>query len=213
MFGEPGDADLIYPSVSNVDSAVPKTAGRYLAQAFETLHAPDGAALLAASAVDAMLKEKGLIDGSFYARIEAAVEASIITRDMALWAHTVRLDANDVRHADVKSPHRSRQEAEQLVEFARSLADFMFVLPSRVRAGLQAAEAAKKRCQKNTDPRMRSWTFAGALAPARPSPNHAGPNDEPKVNLNVCPPRSPVPAPRVPVDTNSNGPLLAPCAR
>ena len=56
--------------------------------------------MLAASAVDAMLKVKGYKDGSLYQRIKDAAAGHIITADMATWAHQVRLDANDQRHAD-----------------------------------------------------------------------------------------------------------------
>lgn len=51
--------------------------------------------MLAASAVDALLKLKGYTAGSLYARIEKAAEDHVITQDMAKWAHEVRLDAND----------------------------------------------------------------------------------------------------------------------
>ena len=51
--------------------------------------------MLAASAVDSMLKEKGYKDGSLYKRIEQAAGDHLITAEMASWAHEVRLDAND----------------------------------------------------------------------------------------------------------------------
>ena len=56
--------------------------------------------MLSASSVDAMLKVKGYKDGSLYQRIKDAAAGHIITEDMATWAHQVRLDANDERHAD-----------------------------------------------------------------------------------------------------------------
>ena len=65
-----------------------------------THSAPAGAVMLAASSVDAMLKEKGYNEGSLYARIGQARDDHLITADMAEWAHEVRLDANDQRHAD-----------------------------------------------------------------------------------------------------------------
>jgi hypothetical protein len=64
---------------------------------------------------------------------------NVITADMALWAHHVRLEANDARHANSDNPHATADEAKQSVEFAAALGHFLFVLPSRVRRGLEAA--------------------------------------------------------------------------
>ena len=88
---------------STVPDVVPERAKNYLRQAVDSLHAPSGAVMLAASAVDAMLKNKGYKDGSLYARIDDAAAKHLITPDMAAWAHDVRLDANDERHADESS--------------------------------------------------------------------------------------------------------------
>jgi len=90
----------IYPEPGIVDEAIPERAHIYLTQAIESLHAPSGAVMLAASAVDAMLKKKCYKDGSLYSRINKAAEDHLITQEMAEWAHDVRLDANDERHAD-----------------------------------------------------------------------------------------------------------------
>jgi hypothetical protein len=89
-----------------------------------------------------MLKAKDYTKGSLYRRIDQAAADNIITADMALWAHHVRLEANDVRHADADSPHATADQAKQSVEFAAALGHFLFVLPSRVRRGLEAAGVA-----------------------------------------------------------------------
>jgi hypothetical protein len=96
--------------------------------------------MLAASAVDAMLKEKGLKDGSLYNRIEQAAANHLITPGMAEWAHEVRLDANDQRHADENAPLPTSDDAQRIVEFASALAEFLFVLPARVQRGREAAQ-------------------------------------------------------------------------
>ncbi|WIH05334.1 DUF4145 domain-containing protein [Xanthomonas translucens pv. graminis] len=95
--------------------------------------------MLCASAVDAMLKAKGLENGSLYARIEEASTSGLITTEMATWAHEVRLDANDQRHADQAATLPSEQDAKRVLEFAFSLAEFLFVLPARVMRGIQAS--------------------------------------------------------------------------
>jgi hypothetical protein len=51
---------------------VPDPARNYLLQAIKSLGAPDGAVMLAASSVDAMLKAKKLANGSLFMRINEA---------------------------------------------------------------------------------------------------------------------------------------------
>lgn len=125
----------MWPQPQEVDEAVPERARTYLEQAVKSLQAPAGAVILAASSVDAMLKEKGLREGSLYKRIEAAAEQHLITAEMADWAHDVRLGANDQRHADDDAPLPSQEDAHQAIEFVQALAQFLFVLPSRVEKG------------------------------------------------------------------------------
>ena len=71
--------------------------------------------MLAASAVDAMLKEKGYLKGSLYDRIEEAAKAHLISPEMAKWAHAVRLDANDQRHADHAATLPAEADARQIL--------------------------------------------------------------------------------------------------
>lgn len=94
--------------------------------------------MLAASAVDAMLKLKKYVQGSLYSRIEQAVTDHVITQDMAAWAHAVRLDANDQRHADETTTMPDSTDAKRVIEFAKALGEFMFVLPSRIQRGINA---------------------------------------------------------------------------
>ena len=125
----------VFPSTRDVDDAIPERARSYLKQARDSLHAPAGAVMLAASAVDAMLKEKGFKTGSLYQRIDKAAEEHAITSDMAAWAHDVRLDANDQRHSDETAALPGQPDAVRCVEFASALAEILFVLPSRVARG------------------------------------------------------------------------------
>lgn len=125
----------IWPAPREVDIAVPARARSFLQQAITSIHAPAGAVMLAASAVDSMLKEKGLKNGSLYSRIDEAAKEHLITADMAKWAHEVRLEANDQRHADEDAALPDEADAERVIEFARALAQFLFVLPARVAAG------------------------------------------------------------------------------
>ncbi|MGH8128750.1 MAG: DUF4145 domain-containing protein [Gammaproteobacteria bacterium] len=104
-------------------------------------HAPAGAVMLAASSVDAMLKAKGYSEGSLYSRIDQAASDHLITSDMAAWAHDVRLEANDKRHADSAATLPTSADASRVIDFARALAEFLFVLPARVSLGRSSAGA------------------------------------------------------------------------
>jgi hypothetical protein len=139
-----GDAriETLYPATRSAAAEIPDPARRYLQQALETLHAPDAAAVMAGSAVDAMLKHLGLVEGSVYSRIEQAVCQHILTAPMGEWAHEVRLGSNRPRHADTENPHVSLRQAQQSVEFAEALGHFLFVLSSRVKKGIEDAAKA-----------------------------------------------------------------------
>ena len=135
-----GIVEEIYPSGRGGPSEdLPPDVQRYLLQAMESLHAPDGAVMLAASAVDAMLKAKGYGQGTLYNRIDQTVADNVLTEDMGKWAHQVRLEANDMRHADAERPHMTEDEAKQCVEFALALGQILFVLPARVSRGVTAS--------------------------------------------------------------------------
>ncbi len=129
----------IYPGESELSEAIPDRARSFLSQARESLHAPDGSVMVAASAVDAMLKAKGFRDGSLYSRIDKAAEDHVITKEMAQWAHQVRLDANDPRHADETASPHTLASAKLVYDFATALAEFLFVLPARVTRGVTAS--------------------------------------------------------------------------
>lgn len=134
-----GQVLAMYPDGIQVAEEIEERPREYLRQALDSLSAPAGAVMLAASSVDAMLKDKGLVDGSLYSRINKAAEDHLITDEMAKWAHEIRLDANDQRHADTDSDLPDLEDAERCVEFARALGQFLYVLPDRVQRGIESA--------------------------------------------------------------------------
>ena len=125
-----------FPAAQEIPTDLPQRAANYLEQAMSSIHAPAGAVMLTASAVDAMLKAKGYSEGSLYARIDKAAKDHLITEEMAKWAHAVRLDANDQRHADEAAELPTETDAKRSIDFAASLAMFLFTLPARVSKGL-----------------------------------------------------------------------------
>ncbi len=135
--------DGIFPTdEANLESsdAIPERAREYLRQALASRQAPAGAVMLAASCVDAMLKDKGYTEGSLYTRIAKAANDGLITGGMAKWAHRVRLDSNDQRHSDVNAGLPQAADAKRSIAFAEALAQFMFVLPAMVEEGLEESE-------------------------------------------------------------------------
>lgn len=131
----------LIPSPAAVASSLPPRVAHYLGQARETLTSPSASVVMAASAVDAMLKAQGYKDGSLYARIEAAAQDGLITKAMAAVAHDVRLDANAERHVDDAAPAPTDQDAQRCFDFAEALAELMFVLPARVKRAKPAGTA------------------------------------------------------------------------
>lgn len=133
--------DSIFPYDEGKRSMdIPERPRAFLEQAISSIHAPAGALMLAASSVDAMLKNKGYADGSLYSRIDKAAKDHVITAAMAKWAHQVRLDANDQRHADDKATLPTEDDAKRAVAFTEALAQFLFVLPAMVDEGLKDSE-------------------------------------------------------------------------
>jgi hypothetical protein len=126
----------IFPASTEINEDIPDRAKSYLEQAVASIHAPAGAVMLAASSVDAMLKEKGYRTGSLYERIEQAVQANLLTSEMANWAHEVRLDANDQRHADEDTTLPNSDDAQKVIDFVLAIAEYLFVLPAKIQRGL-----------------------------------------------------------------------------
>lgn len=130
----------IHPTPQQIDNDLPLKAKAFLEQAVLSISAPAGAVMLAASSVDSMLKAKGYCQGSLYSRIEKAAEDHLITAEMALWAHDVRLDANDHRHSDESAPLPTQEDAQRATDFAKALGMFLYVLPARVTRGISQAQ-------------------------------------------------------------------------
>lgn len=130
----------IWPESNGLSDDIPAEPLDYLRQAAETLNSPRASVVTSAGAVDAMLKARGLTDGTLYKRIDEAAATGILTADMAEWAHDVRLDANEQRHADLKAIPPTLEDAKRCLEFAKALSDILFVLPARVTRGKSVAQ-------------------------------------------------------------------------
>ena len=127
----------LFPAPKEVDECIPDRARHFLVQSLETIYAPSGSIMLSASSIDAMLKDKGYKEGNLYKRIEQAAKDHLITEGMSEWAHQIRLEANDQRHADENAVLPNEDDAQRIVEFALALAEFLYVLPSKVNKGIE----------------------------------------------------------------------------
>lgn len=141
----------IFPSIESVDDSIPEAPRRSLQQCRETFYAPDGSIMLAAKAVDEMLKAKNLKEGSLYSRITEAVSTNLITPEMEIWAHNIRLDANDQRHADEEAQIPTPEDAERSYKFAKALAEYLFVLPAMVTQGVRDSGGKTNRVKAAED--------------------------------------------------------------
>lgn len=137
-----GEVLEVYPSEGRINDSIPQSARNYLGQALNSLRAPAGAVMLVASAVDAMLKEKGYKDGSLSDRLNRASEDRLILKAMAKWAYKIKLrDNNHQENSGAKLP--TEEDAQKCIDFALILADYLFVLPSRIKQGLEDAEQSR----------------------------------------------------------------------
>jgi hypothetical protein len=139
MSGDPieGHAMWLVPELGTISPDIPPRAASYLNQARETLSSPSASVMMSASAVDAMLIERGYKTGRLYSRIEKAQAEHLLTEHMADWAHDIRLDANDERHAD-DNAETTAADAKRCLDFAETIAELLFVLPARVKRGRTA---------------------------------------------------------------------------
>lgn len=129
----------IFPLPEVLHESLPTTASKFLKQAIDSLASPSASIVMSASAVDAMLINKG-IDGkgdTLNKRIKLAAEKHLITNEMSEWAHSVRLDANAERHPSSEHEFPTTEDARHTLQFAKALAEFLFVLPYKVQQGLK----------------------------------------------------------------------------
>ena len=139
----PDEIDEIFPSPRILDPSIPLKASEFIRQALDSIHAPAASIMVACSALDEILKQKGLTDGNLYSRIKMAVKKNLITPEMETWANEVRLVANDQRHADESAALPTMDDAKRVLDFVLALAEFLFVLTSRVRKGISDAKTDK----------------------------------------------------------------------
>lgn len=152
-FGAMQPIQTFSPTIEIISDHIPERPKHYLTDAQNSLNAPTGSIVSSASAIDAMLKIKGVgrysederTERSLSKRINIAVEQNILTKGMSEWAHRVRLDANAQRHSDEEHKLPTPEEARQTLRLAKAIAELLFVLPAEVAATTPQVDSSAPR--------------------------------------------------------------------
>ena len=142
----------MYPAKAptRIPSHVPDPLGRYFQQAFEGCRRGDhdASGAMSRKVVDVstqkLLGDESKKYGNIRDRIDALANKGALTGDLKDWAHQVRLGGNDAAHDE--DPY-SKEEAEELLDFAELYLTYVYNLPGRLkeRRDRAAAEKAAKK--------------------------------------------------------------------
>jgi hypothetical protein len=135
---------------TRIPSHVPDQLGRYFQQAFDGYRRGDHDASGAMSrkvidvSTQKLLAEESKKYGNIRDRIDALANKGALTNDLKDWAHEVRLGGNEAAHDE--TPY-SKEEAEELLDFAELYLTYVYTLPGRLkeRRDRAAAEKAAKK--------------------------------------------------------------------
>lgn len=131
----------LYPSLlRDLSWHIPANAKQHLAEARDITSQPSACIMSCANAINAMLIAKKVEGGNLYPRLKNAQDAGILSKEVALWGHQVRLDANEERHPDEEYTPPTVDDAKQALEFTLMLAEILFVIPAKVNEGVRASK-------------------------------------------------------------------------
>lgn len=100
--------------------------------------------LLARSVVEAIAKDKGIVDGNLKSKIDAMREKGIITPFLAQTAHEIRFIGNDMAHGDFVE-EIGKEESEDARGFMTTLIEQIYQQPARL-----SKSAERRRQRKNS---------------------------------------------------------------
>jgi len=112
----------------------PPTVQRFWVQAKESLRIEnwDAAAVMARSALQFAVRDKGAKGSGLYAEIEDLATKGILHPLMKDWSHEVRELGNDSAHPDSEAPATSPQDARDIVQFLDFLLMYLYDLPKHI---------------------------------------------------------------------------------
>ena len=112
----------------------PPTVQRFWVQAKESLRVEtwDAAAIMARSALQFAVRDKGAVGKGLYAQIEDLANKGILHPLMKDRSHEVRELGNDSAHPHTEAPATAPQDARDIVQFLDFLLLYLYDLPKRV---------------------------------------------------------------------------------
>lgn len=145
---------VMYPSKepAKVPGHTPEPLGRYFQQAFDGCQRGDNDASGAMSrkvidvSTKMLLGEEFKKYGNIRDRIDALATKGALTSDLKNWAHEIRLGGNEAAHDE--EPY-SKEEAEELLDFAELYLTYVYTLPGRLKERRERAAAEKAAKESN----------------------------------------------------------------
>lgn len=98
--------------------------------------------LMARSVIEATAKEKGVVNGTLFKKIDALAELGLLRAHIKAAAHEIRHFGNDMAHGDFISPV-IEEESTLVLTLMGEVLDDVFQSPARVKKAM-AARAAKQ---------------------------------------------------------------------
>ena len=121
------------PISSDAPADCPENVSRYYKQAIDSLNSGnfDASGMMFRKSLEAATKNKApdLVNKPLVKRIDALVDAGMLTQDMGIWAHEIRLGGNEAAHED--EPFTG-EEARSLHDFTENFLRYSFTLPAAV---------------------------------------------------------------------------------
>jgi len=127
----------------------PDDVQRFWSQAHESLGIKnwDAAAVMARSAVQATMRDKGAVGKELYGEIEDLAAKGSLPPLMKEWSHEVRVLGNESAHPKPGTPPPTQEDARDIVQFLDSLLLYLYEYPKRIsdyRARRKSKEASTK---------------------------------------------------------------------
>ena len=112
----------------------PPDVQRYWSQARESLRIKswDAVAVMARSAVQLTMRDKGATGKDLYHEIEDLATKGTLPPLMREWSHEVRELGNDSAHPRAGAPPTTQEDARDIVEFLDSLLLYLYEYPKRI---------------------------------------------------------------------------------
>jgi hypothetical protein len=107
---------------------------RFWSQAHESLEIEnwDAAAVMARSAVQVTMRDKGAVGKDLYGEIEDLAAKGNLPPLVKEWSHEVRVLGNDSAHPKPNAPPTTPEDARDIVQFLDSLLMYLYDYPKRI---------------------------------------------------------------------------------